>query len=141
MKKAKITLNTLLAGETKALEFISIGQAEEKGENLKISYEESEVTGLTNTKTIIELFKDSKKDCVSITREGEFKSHLVFSLDKSHSTFYETPYGTFDIVIETKKLDVVREEKCSDIKISYITKIQGEVQGTTNIDLTVEILN
>ena len=56
------------------VEFVTEGQYYKKGSKVYLKYKESEMTGFDNTTTTLKIDGDT----VSMTRFGNFNSHMVF---------------------------------------------------------------
>ena len=105
------------------VELLTEGELESLGEDRwRISYEESELTGLEGTKTTVKL--DGKT--VTLIRTGTFPSHMLFSEDERHVGLYQTPIGQ-DMTIATHT--------------SHVCNTVGENGGRLVIDYTVEVDN
>lgn len=115
-------------GQKNDMEFFVEGKYTEKGETKYLTYKESEVSGMEGTTTTIRIDDDS----LSIIRFGSITSKLEFRQGTVTSSVYTTPYGRFDIIIDTKflEMDIQKAEK-STIKLRY-TLDAGVEQVMTN---------
>ena len=71
------------------------GSLEETEDGWRITYEESELTGMTGTVTTFDIVGEK----VILSRRGTVNSQMVFEEGQQHVSLYETPYGTMTIDI------------------------------------------
>ena len=86
-----------------------------EGGNYTVRYQESELTGLEGTQTTIQVESGS----VTILREGQVNSQMVFEEGRRHLTMYNTPYGALSIGVNTRKMKVDLDETGGSIEIDY----------------------
>lgn len=63
---------------------------EDDGDTVRLSYEESELSGMEGTRTVIS-YRKSEPTLISITRQGSFTSVLMLEQGKLHTSLYESP--------------------------------------------------
>lgn len=97
-------------------------------------YEESEITGLSGTKTTIEI----AKDYVSLTRRGTVNSQMLFMEGRKTSSIYAMPFGQMTIDIHTKSLETNVDEKGGTLKVDYIIDINNVSGGHNTFDIKIE---
>ena len=96
-----------------------------EGGNYTVRYQESELTGLEGTQTTIQVGGDS----VTILREGQVNSQMVFEEGRRHLTMYNTPYGALSIGVNTRKMKVDLDETGGSIEIDYALEVDHAVAG------------
>ena len=69
------------------VELVTQGRLAREGERYTLSYQESELTGLSGTLTTIRV--DGPE--VTLMRVGEFNSQMVFQEGRRHLSMYNTP--------------------------------------------------
>lgn len=110
------TNQTDAEGEKNDMELYTEGSYIEKGNIKYITYKESEISGMEGTTTTIRI--DPK--CLSIIRFGSITSKLEFVRGAVTSSVYKTPYGQFDISINTKLLKInISENGKTTIELKY----------------------
>lgn len=87
-------------GEDDTMDFVTDGVYSFEDNVGRLSYMESEVTGLTGTKTSMTILPDS----IIVDREGSLTSRMVFREGEKHAFSYETPFGEASMVLDTKKV-------------------------------------
>lgn len=89
-------------GIADSMEFYTEGRYYEKQGRRYITYEESEVSGLSGTNTILKL---GREEAVLI-RNGALSSRMTFRIGCETKNAYRTEYGVFELSILTQKLDI-----------------------------------
>ena len=90
---------------------------------VKISYEETEATGMDGSTTSVTYMTDQPQ-VVSMIREGAVSTALVFEAGQRHHCLYRTPIMPFDVCVHTLKV----ENRLSDARtlmLDYIVEIRG----------------
>ena len=96
-----------------------------EGGKYTVRYQESELTGLEGTQTTIQVEGGS----VSILREGQVNSQMVFEEGRRHLTLYNTPYGALTMGVNTRRMKVALDETGGEIEIDYALEIDHAVAG------------
>ncbi len=107
-----------------------------KGHYRYITYEETQLTGMSGDKTILKIGKDT----FWLKRYGDNNSEMKFKVGESFETKYTTPYGVFMINNTTQKyIDNVSNDGDGYIELLYNLDISG-VSTSVNY-LKIEIAN
>lgn len=124
-------------GEENKIELVTEGKLYRKDGADYITYEESEISGMENSRTRLKL----EKDRVQMKRMGQSSSDMVFCKGQNHALDYRTPYGIFKMEIATDSLEVeIREEIVgSTVDISYTLTMVDSDSSTEN-KLKIEII-
>lgn len=138
MKNILVQINSNIDqhdGETHTIEMMSEGQAYEKNGHLYIVYEETEVSGMKGSKTVLKLDNGT----VTMTRFGSNNSKMVFNEMHPMTSLYKTPYGDFEMTIETKSLntDIDLSSYTGMIKIMYSMSLEGVSNSMNHIEIKV----
>ena len=75
---------------------------------------------------------------LEMTKSGETMSTLTFNERENTEGYYKTPYGTFLIETDTKKLDVKKGKKNIFVNLEYGLYIDGEF--VADCKMYIEIL-
>ncbi|MGB3366029.1 MAG: DUF1934 domain-containing protein, partial [Acidaminobacteraceae bacterium] len=103
-----------------------------------VFYDESELSGMQGTKTMLKI----KKDLVHLSRSGNNVSKLTFEPGTSHESNYGTPYGEFIMETRTKSIHInVDENLVGNIEVSYHLKINGLSETDHILDIEVLSIN
>ena len=99
-----------------------------------ISYEESELTGLEGTTTVLRI----EGGRVTLLREGSVNSQMVFEEGRRHLSMYETPYGSLSVGINTKRMKNTVGENGGDLEIDYAVEIDNLLAGQNLFRMSVK---
>ena len=96
-----------------------------RGENIYLSYQESELTGMEGTTTTFAV--EGKR--VVLSRTGTVNSQMVFEEGQQHTSLYETPFGELTVDIQTSKLLHNLTERGGVMEIKYSIAVEHTVTG------------
>ena len=124
--------------EADCIELITPGRLSraESGE-YTLRYEESELTGLDGTSTSF-LIQPRK---VTLTREGQVNSMMIFEVGRKHLSLYDTPYGAMEIGVSAKKVRSTIGETGGELEIDYAIEIDHAVAGRNSFQIRVTEAN
>lgn len=111
--------------EPDSMELVTAGTLEQDGEGYTLSYEESALTGLEGTTTVFRV-RDGQ---VTLVREGEVNSLMVFEEGQRHLSMYDTPYGALSIGINTRRMRAELTPQGGDIEIQYAVEVDHALTG------------
>ena len=117
------------------MELVTSGTLQrESGGGYTVSYQESELTGLEGTTTKLHI----EGPRVTLLREGNINSQLVFEEGIRHLSMYETPYGALSIGVSTKRMRSTVDEAGGDLEIDYAIEIDNLVAGQNLFRMNVK---
>lgn len=117
------------------MELVTAGVLSREGEDrYTISYEESELTGLEGTITVVRV--DGPR--VTLMREGSINSQMVFEEGQRHLSMYETPYGSLSVGILTRRMRSTLGESGGDLEIDYSIEIDHLLAGQNLFRMNVK---
>lgn len=99
-----------------------------------LRYRESELTGLEGTMTTFQI-EDGR---VTLLREGQVNSQMVFEEGRRHLSLYNTPHGALSIGVNTRRMKVRLGEAGGDIEIAYDIEIDHAVAGENLFHISVK---
>lgn len=76
-------------------------------------------------------------DCVEIVKSGLSNSHMIFEKNKKNQTYYKTPYGQMLIGVNTRQLQIVREEDKISVQINYELDVNHEPMADCKIQMKI----
>lgn len=108
------------------MELVTPGRLErEAGGGITVSYQETELTGMEGTTTVVRV----DGPCVTLLREGTINSQMVFEEGRRHLSMYETPYGSLSVGIDTRRMKSTLGERGGDLEIDYAIEIDNLLAG------------
>lgn len=87
-----------------------------------ITYEESELTGMGGTVTVLRTIRGGG---LSITRKGAFSSEMIFREGELRFTDYRTPYGEVTLGINTQTARAQLNENGGTFHVHYFLELDS----------------
>lgn len=117
------------------MELVTSGTLKRNGRGgYTVSYQETELTGLEGTTTRLHI--DGGR--VTLLREGNINSQMVFEEGRRHLSMYETPYGALSIGVNTRRMRSTLGEAGGDLEIDYAIEIDNLVAGQNLFRMNVK---
>ena len=104
-----------------------------EGEEVTLTYQESEITGMEGTTTRFIV----RGDTVVLERTGMIVSRMEFKQGERSSSFYETPWGTMAVDIATTKLAHRLTERGGVMEIAFTIAVNHQVTGANRFKVRV----
>ena len=108
-----------------ATELMTEGTMTMNDRGIRLSYEESELTGMEGTTTTF--IVEGKR--VTLLRTGAVNSQMIFEEGEQHTSLYETPFGELTVDIQTSKLLHNLSERGGLMEIKYSIAVEHTVTG------------
>ncbi|MBS6601065.1 MAG: DUF1934 domain-containing protein [Clostridium sp.] len=121
--------------EDDMIEVVSPGSFEKIEDGFKATYEETEISGMEGTTTILTI----KENQVILEREGTTSTKMIFKEDEDSIVLYNTPYGMLEIAISTNNLDVKIDEDGGKLDIEYEMSVYGQPPFNTKLSLSIKV--
>lgn len=135
-RKAIITVDSAVLNEEEdIISVVTPGDFYEIEDGFKVEYNETKISGMEGTKTIIIIRKNS----FDLIREGTTETKMEFENNKRTVSLYKTPYGILDVKINTKKLDININEEGGTINTMYILEIGDQTALKTNLTIDIRV--
>jgi len=115
------------------IELVTEGVLERRGDSWHLSYDESDLTGLSGVHTAF-LIEGSK---VTLTRTGKLNSQMVFQEGVSHDSLYQVEFGALMITVCATKVDANLSLNGGTLDLVYAIEIEQNAAG--QIDYHLEI--
>ena len=120
--------------QTDSVEVIAPGEYYYRNNKHFVIYDEVAEGESEATKNIIK-FND---DMMEVTRKGPANVHLVFENNKKNVTYYYTPFGSLNVGIEARSIEVTEEENEIKVNVKYALEVNYEHVAECDIVLTVK---
>ena len=108
-----------------ATELMTEGTMTVRDGQIRLSYKESELTGMEGTTTTF--IVEGKR--VTLLRTGAVNSQMIFEEGEQHTSLYETPFGELTVDIQTSKLIHNLSERGGLMEIKYSIAVEHTVTG------------
>ncbi|MBE6914300.1 MAG: DUF1934 domain-containing protein [Ruminococcaceae bacterium] len=116
-KEVLITIHSTqnVDGDPAAAELITQGTYDYSAEAIRITYMESELTGLDGTKTMYHISPEQ----VILSRCGAVNSQMIFRRGEKQKFRYQTNFGTLSLGLDTHRLLCELDEHGGSMEIEY----------------------
>lgn len=128
MKDVIISVTGIQHGEDgpDSMQLVTAGQYGMDSEEIKMTWEESELTGMEGTRTSITVQPNKS---VVLSREGATNTSMEFEEGKKHYFLYETPYGSATMGLDTRRIRHRLGLHGGDIEIEYTVDYNQQIVG------------
>ncbi|MBP1743472.1 MAG: hypothetical protein H6Q58_450 [Firmicutes bacterium] len=133
-KKAIISVTSKQRGDNDEIKVVTPGTFYVKDDVFYAEYAETEISGMEGTTTTMEI----RPNKFSLIRQGSTSTEMEFDRKENSVSMYNTPYGTLELKIETKKLDVMVDEEGGDIFIKYLLCVVGQDVLDTTLKINIK---
>lgn len=89
------------AGNEDVIDFLTEANIDYRDDAFILDYNENDITENEKTKTRIKIYKNK----LLMTKLGSYSSKMIFEKNNPYTTMYTTPYGTFDLFLDTLKYE------------------------------------
>ena len=121
-------------GKNDAMSLVTEGKLTKENDEYVLSYEESEITGLDGTTTVIRISNDS----VTLIRHGNISAMMLFEVGKTHLTDYQTEYGTVMLGVRAQKVNIDINDNGGSISVDYVLEYNRAYSGRNSINVKVK---
>ncbi|OGO82478.1 MAG: hypothetical protein A2Y21_02335 [Clostridiales bacterium GWC2_40_7] len=98
-----------------------------------ITYNESEVTGMSGTITTLKV----ANGIVTLMRSGSVNSHFVFQRGQKHVSYYDTEHGAFTISVIANEVDIKVDDNGGEIRVGYQMEIDNSKTGENDFHMLI----
>ena len=120
-----------------ATELMTEGILERTAGGLRLTYQETALTGMEGTTTTFEVSGSQ----VILTRTGSVNSQMVFEEGRQHTSLYETPFGELSVDIQTSALRHNLSDRGGLLEIRYSIAVEHTVTGRNSFKIRVKRKN
>ena len=114
------------------IEFVTSGKYASRGGITRISYDETELSGMEGVKTQITISGEKlKMQRISPNAQDTI---MEFEKGKRYEGLYATPYGNIGMEILTNDIEFKGDDK---IKIDYSLSLKGLIESRNELDIEV----
>ena len=115
------------------IQLVTEGVLEDKGDSWELSYEESDLTGMSGVTTTFLV----ESDKVTLKRNGKLNSQMVFQVGVVHESLYQVEFGALMIAVRASR---VMADICPDggmIDLVYDIELEQTAAGTIDYHLDI----
>ena len=125
---------TYMDQKPETIELITDGVMECNDGAWHLSYEESDLTGLSGVTTEFQI----EPGKIVLTRTGKLSSQMVFQVGIAHDSLYQMEFGALMITVCATKIDADLTENGGTIDLVYGIEIKHGAAGTISYHLDVK---
>jgi uncharacterized beta-barrel protein YwiB (DUF1934 family) len=120
--------------EPEMVELVTEGLLEQTGAGWMLTYEESDLTGLTGVTTSF-LVEPGK---ITLTRKGPLSSQMVFEEGMYHESLYQMEFGALMITVCASRVRYDISENGGTIDLTYAIEIEQSAAGSIEYHLDIK---
>ena len=120
--------------DSDTIELVTEGRLQKNAAGYAVIYQETELTGLEGTTTIIQVCGDQ----VTMMRAGEVNTQMVFCLGQRHFSVYHTPYGDISVTVNARHVMVDLDDQGGDVELDYDIEVDHTLAGRNVFQIHVE---
>lgn len=120
--------------EEEIIEVVTPGNFYKKENYYYAVYEETELSGMSGTTTTLKIGKDN----FSLIRMGSTSAKMDFDKKTKNVSMYNTPYGTLELKIETKDLDINIDNNGGSVLVNYNMSLSGQTPYSTMLKIDIK---
>ena len=119
--------------EPEQIELITEGILESVKDGWKLTYEESDLTGLQGVTTTFHV----EPGKISLLRKGPLCSEMVFEEGQLHESLYQMEFGALMITVCASKVRYQISEEGGTIDLTYAIEIEQSAAGVIEYHLNI----
>ena len=121
--------------EPETIELVTEGVLERQAEGWRISYEESDLTGMQGVTTTF-LVEPGK---ITLDRTGSLNSRMVFQEGVYHESLYQMEFGALMITVCAAKVSYAITEAGGTVDLTYGIDIEQSAAGVIDYHLDIAV--
>lgn len=121
--------------EPDVLELVTEGTLEAVDSGWRLSYEESDLTGLEGVNTTFQI----QDKTVTLIRSGKINSQMVFQEGIPHDSLYQMEFGALMLTVCAVKVDANLSESGGTIDLKYRIEVEQNDAGMIEYHLDIQM--
>ncbi len=117
-----------------SLQLVTAGQYGVDSDQICMTWEESELTGMEGTRTSITV----QPKTVVLSREGKTNTTMEFQEGKKSYFLYETPFGSATMGLDTRRIRSSFDFHGGDMEIEYTVDMDQTIVGRNRFYIQVK---
>lgn len=116
------------------IEVVTPGNFYKKNDSYYAVYDETAITGMEDTTTTLKIGTDK----FSLIRMGSTSTKMNFIESNEELVLYNTPYGTMELGINTKKLNININDEGGNVDVIYNLSVGGNKPLRTVLQINIK---
>lgn len=125
----------LADGEENVVELMTCGKLYRRNGVYYLSYDETELTGYSGSKTMLKIEKNQK---ITMTRSGKANSQLIIEKGKRHQCIYDTGFGSLTIGVSGDAIRNELGENGGTVDFAYSMDMNTALTSENRVIITVK---
>ena len=125
------------AGEKTMLKSAAQGRYAARAGKHYVRYEDTSLHDKEAVPTVLKMSRES----LTLIRRGAVDMQLEFRLGEKTRSVYRTPYGNFDLLVETQKLDIYFKDGQGTVQAEYDLYLNDALQGHNTLNVVIDKIN
>lgn len=121
--------------ESSTVEMYTVGELTAVPDGWRLTYEESEASGMAGVQTDLSV----TTDCVTLTRSGRVQTQLVLERGRRHQCAYDTGYGILQIGVFTDSIDSTLSAQGGSVAFAYTLDQNGHAVSSHEVSVQVTV--
>ena len=133
----RIHTEQLMDGQKETLEMTSRAALQGEGMDYTITYldEDGDLKGSTTSLHV------ENGRCITITRDGDYGSHMVIEQRVRHMSQHQTPYGSFMLGVSAQQIESDIKKSGGTLRFRYCTDVDMVPLGEISFDIRLTPLD
>lgn len=120
--------------EPESIELVTEGVLENTDGGWKLTYSESDLTGLAGVNTTFSV----NGDTVTLARSGKLNSQMVFKEGVSHDSLYRMEFGALMLTVCATRVEANITEQGGTIDLVYNISVEQSAAGVIDYHLDIQ---
>lgn len=120
--------------EPEVIELVTEGTLAQTEKGWKLTYEESDLTGLKGVTTTFQI----EPGMITLSRKGPLNSEMVFREGQFHESLYRMEFGALMITVCASKVRYDISENGGTIDLTYAIEIEQSAAGCIEYHLDIQ---
>lgn len=120
--------------DPEVLELVTEGTLEQAEKGWKLTYEESDLTGLKGVTTTFQV----EPGKITLSRKGSLNSQMVFQEGQFHESLYKMEFGALMITVCASRVQYDIGENGGTIDLTYAIEIEQSAAGCIEYHLDIQ---
>lgn len=126
--------NVITGGETDSMSYSTEGQLYKRSGKFYINYPEGELLGRERCSTTLKVAPDG---VVTMLRNGEAHTRMVFEKGQCHMSCYETPFGNLTVSVTANDVEIDMGENGGQVNLDYNLAINSVSHSRNRMSIKV----
>lgn len=137
-EKVLVTVKSeIVTGEdVDEIEIMQVGSCADIRDILYVKYDEVMEDEGTPVSNLVKI--DDKNMHVEITKKGVVCAHLDFTLGKKTTTFYDTAFGTINMGLHTRAMEIEKNDDGVRVYLEYALEVNYETVSENRVTIEVK---